>query len=274
LLKIKSIKQKSRLIQEEMVNIYVCLKQVPDTEATILIKDGKSINETNIKWIISPYDEYAIEEALKLKEKLPASTVTAICLGPDRVQNALRTALAMGVDKAVQIESHVSLDYQNTARALAQVIKSDSGFGVIFTGRQAIDDDAYQLHILLAEYLAVPAATNVTAFAVDGHTVKVERDIDEGAKEIIEMGIPCVVAAAKGLNTPRYASMMGIMKAKKTEIKKITLAEIGISDAENKIHLLKLSTPTEKPQGRIIAGEPAAAVKELVRLLRTEAKVL
>lgn len=256
------------------MNIYACIKQVPDTEASILIKDGKSIQEATIKWIVSPYDEYAIEEALKLKEKIPGSTVTAVCLGPERVQNALRTALAMGADKAVHIESNSYLDDQNTARALAVVIKADTTFGVIFTGKQAIDNDSYQLHILLAENLAIPVATNVTAFAVEGQKVEVQREIDEGAKEMIQMSIPCVVAAAKGLNTPRYASMMGIMKAKKTEIKKITLSEIGISETQNKVQLLKLSAPAEKPQGRIIPGEPADAVRELVRLLREEAKVL
>ncbi|MBN2399365.1 MAG: electron transfer flavoprotein subunit beta/FixA family protein [Candidatus Aminicenantes bacterium] len=256
------------------MNIYVCLKQVPDTEASILVKGGNAINEAAIKWIVSPYDEYAIEEALKLKEKTPGATVTAVCLGPERVQNALRTALAMGADQAIHVESGVYLDDQNTARALAAAIKADPAFGVIFTGKQAIDNDSNQVHILLAESLDVPVATNVTVFAVDGQKVKVQREIDEGAKEMIEMSVPCVVAAAKGLNTPRYASMMGIMKAKKIEIKKITLNEIGIDESQNKIHLLKLSAPAEKPQGRIIPGEAADAVRELARLLREEAKVI
>jgi electron transfer flavoprotein beta subunit len=256
------------------MNIYVCLKQVPDTEASILVKDGKSIQEANIKWIVSPYDEYAIEEALKLKEKTPGSTVTAVCLGPERVHNALRSALAMGADKAIHIESNVYLDDQATARALAEVIKADSAFSVIFTGKQAIDNDSYQLHLLLAEDLGIPAATNVTAFAVEGQAVKVQREIDEGAKEMIEMSIPCLVAAAKGLNTPRYASMMGIMKAKKLEIRKVSLNDVGISESQNKVQLVKLSAPAEKPQGRVIPGEPAEAVKELVRLLHDEAKVL
>jgi electron transfer flavoprotein beta subunit len=256
------------------VNIYVCIKQVPDTEATILVKDGKSINETNVKWIVSPYDEYAVEEALKLKEKLPGSSVTAVCLGPDRVQNALRTALAMGADRAVQVECSVALDNLNTARALAKVIGADKELGVIFMGKQAIDDDACQLHILLAEELSMPAATNVLAFTCADQKVRVEREIDEGAREVIEMAVPCVVAAAKGLNTPRYASMMGIMKAKKIEIRKIALAETGVDESRNQVRLLKLSAPAEKPQGRIIPGEPAAAVHELVRLLHEEAKAL
>jgi electron transfer flavoprotein beta subunit len=257
------------------VNIYVCIKQVPDTEATILVKDGRSINEANVKWIVSPYDEYAIEEALKLKEKVPGSTVTAVCLGPERVQSALRTALAMGADKAMHVEcSAAVLDPANTARALAHVIGVDKEFGVVFLGKQAIDDDACQLHIRLAEELAMPVATNVLAFAFDGGKVRVEREIGEGAREVIEMAVPCAVAAAKGLNTPRYASMMGIMKAKKIEIRKITLAETGVDEAGNQVRLLKLSAPAEKPQGRIIPGEPAAAVQELIRLLREEAKVL
>ena len=178
------------------MNIYVCIKQVPDTEATILVKDGKSINEAAIKWIVSPYDEYAVEEALKLKEKHAGSTVTAVCLGPERVQNALRTALAMGADRAVHVESSVALDSMNTARALAQVIRADKEYGVIFMGKQAIDDDASQLHILLAEELAIPAATNVLAFAFADGKVRVEREIGEGAREVIEMTAPCVVAAA------------------------------------------------------------------------------
>lgn len=255
------------------MNIYVCIKQVPDTEASIVIKDGNSINETNVKWIVSPYDEYAIEEALKLKEKLAGSKVTAICLGPERSQSALRTALAMGADTAVHVECTASLDAQNTARALAHVIRSDKEFGVIFLGRQAIDDDASQVHLLLAEELAAPAATNVLAFAYAGQSVRVEREIGEGAREVIEMAVPCVVAAAKGLNIPRYASMMGIMKAKKIEIKKVALAETGVDEVQNKVRLRKLSAPAEKPQGRVIPGEPDEAVRELVRLLHEEAKV-
>jgi len=256
------------------VNIYVCVKQVPDTEASIVVKEGRASNEANVKWIVSPYDEYAIEEALKLREKLPGSRVTAVGLGPERVQNALRTALAMGADAAVHVEGGAVLDGWNTARALAHVIAADKEFGVIFFGRQAIDDDASQVHVLLAETLGIPAATNVVAFACDGQTVRVEREIGGGAREVIEMPVPCVVAAAKGLNSPRYASMMGIMKAKKIEIRKVTLAETGVDEAQNRVRLLKLSSPPEKPQGRIVPGEPAAAARELVRLLREEAKVL
>jgi electron transfer flavoprotein beta subunit len=256
------------------MNIYVCIKQVPDTEATLTVKDGKQINEDNIKWVINPYDEYALEEALKLKEKTPGSSVTLISLGPARIESSLRTGLAMGAENAVQIDTTEYIDHKTTARALANAIKQDQNFGVIFIGKQAIDDDSYQVHILLAEYLGIPAATNITAFKIDGNKVIVEREIDEGAKEKIEMTAPCVVGATKGLNVPRYASLMGIMKAKKIQIKKLTLPELGITDLKSGIKPAKLYAPPEKPAGRVIEGEPETAVKELVKLLKEEAKVL
>lgn len=254
------------------MNIYVCLKQVPDTEASITVKEGTTVNEANIKWIISPYDEYAIEEALKFKEKNSGTTVTALSLGPERVQNALRTALAMGVEKAVHIEAPAGLDPNSTARALASVLKSDPDCAIVFMGKQAIDDDANIVHILTAGYLGVPVATNVSAFSYSDGIVQVEREIDEGAKEKIAMKTPCVVAATKGLNTPRYASVMGIMKAKKIEIRKIKIEELGVPAATSK--LLKLAVPPEKPQGKLLQGEPQQVVTQLVQLLREEAKAL
>ena len=149
------------------MNIYVCVKQVPDTETSISIREGNSINETAIKWIVNPYDEYAIEEALTLKEKNPGSTVCAVALGPERTQAALRTVLAMGVDRVIHIETSEFLDDRNTARALAGAIRMDGAFGIIFIGKQAIDNDAYQVHIQMAEHLSIPVATNVISFVCD-----------------------------------------------------------------------------------------------------------
>jgi len=256
------------------VNIYACIKQVPDTEAILQVKDGNRVNEDNIKWIISPYDEYAIEEALKLKEKIGGSTVTLVSLGPTRVESSLRAGLAMGAENATHIKTDEYLDHKTTALALANAIKQDPGFGVVFIGKQAIDDDAYVTHIYLAEFLGIPVATNVIAFSYDNNRAAVEREIDEGARQKIEMQVPCIIAATKGLNTPRYASLMGIMKSKKIPIKTLTLPELGISQTQAKIRPEKLFAPPEKPQGKIIQGEPEQTVKELVRLLKEEAKVL
>jgi electron transfer flavoprotein beta subunit len=257
------------------MNIYVCIKQVPDTEAILQVKDGTTINEANIKWIMSPYDEYALEEALKLKEKIAGSTVTVITLGPQRVESTLRAGLAMGAQNAVHVEAdELFMDHKTTAAALAGAIKQDPDYGIIFLGKQAIDDDAYLTHIYLAEYLGVPMATNVIAFSHEDGKVVVEREIDEGAREKIEMAVPCVIGATKGLNTPRYASLMGIMKAKKIPIKKVPLADTGVTDTTVKIKREKLFAPPEKPAGRVIEGEPEDAVKELVKVLKEEAKVL
>lgn len=257
------------------MNIYVCIKQVPDTEATLQVKEGVHINESDIKWIMSPYDEYALEEALKLKEKLSGSTVTVITVGPNRAESTIRSGLAMGAEKAVHIETEERfLDHKTTAAALGNAIKQDPDYGIIFLGKQAIDGDAYLTHIYLAEYLGLPVATNVLAFSHEDGKVVVEREIDEGAREKIEMTLPCVIGAAKGLNVPRYASLMGIMKAKKIPIKKMTLEEAGITDAAVKIKREKLYAPPEKPPGRVIEGELEDTIKELVRVLKEEAKVL
>ncbi|MCP4220316.1 MAG: electron transfer flavoprotein subunit beta/FixA family protein [bacterium] len=257
------------------MNIYVCIKQVPDTEATLLVKDGISINESGIKWIMSPYDEYALEEALLLAAKIKDSTVTVMTLGPKRTESVLRSGLAMGARKAIHIETEeLFLDHKTTAAALAEIIKKDADHGVIFFGKQAGDDDSYLTHIYLADALGIAAATNVLAFEYQDGKVIVEREIDEGAREKIEMSPPCVVGAAKGLNTPRYASLMGIMKAKKVPIQKYSLEDAGIAEVNNKIKREKLYAPPEKPQGRIIEGEPEVVVKELVKILREDVKVL
>jgi electron transfer flavoprotein beta subunit len=256
------------------MNIIVCIKQVPDTEASLTVKNGNSINEENIKWIISPYDEYAIEEALKLKEKISDSTVTVISMGPARVESALRNALAMGAQQAIHIETSAYMDNHLTAKVLAKAIARQENFGIVFMGKQAIDDDAYLTPILVAEALNIPLATNVMKFSYENSQVTVEREIDEGAREKIVMQSPCVIAANKGLNEPRYASLMGIMKAKKIPISKLTPEELGINPADVKVIPEKLYSPPEKPQGKVIEGEIEVSVKELVRLLKAEAKVL
>jgi electron transfer flavoprotein beta subunit len=256
------------------MNLYVCIKQVPDTEAVLAVKDGKSINEENIKWIINPYDEYAIEAALQLKEKNPELKVTVMTLGPARVESAIRSGLAMGAEHAIHIEVEEKIDHKTTAKALANAIKAEGDAGIIFTGRQAIDDDANLVHVYLGEYLNIPVATHVIVFIHEGDKVIVEREIDQGAREKIEMGIPCVVAATKGLNEPRYASLMGIMKAKKIPIKKVTLKDLGIDETAPSVSTEKIKSPPEKPAGKIIEGEVDEAIKELVRLLKEEAKVL
>ncbi len=256
------------------MNVFVLIKQVPDTEAVLSLKEGNSINEENIKWIISPYDEYALEEALKLKESREGVIVNVVTLGPIRVESALRSALAMGADNGIHVECDDDIDVSTRAKLLAETIKTESDPSIIFVGKQAIDDDSNQTHILVSEYLDMPITTNITAFKLDGDKVNVQREIEGGDIETIEMEIPCMVTASKVLNTPRYASLMGIMKAKKIPLKKVNPSDFSDISKENKTVSKRLFAPPEKAPGKIIEGEPEEMVKELVRVLKDEVKVL
>ena len=194
---------------------YVCIKQVPDTETRLQIKPDKSgIEESGIKWVMNPYDEYAVEEALKIREA-KGGTVTVISVGPkSRVTDVLRTAMAMGADDAIVIDTAAFLDADLTARALANAITKEGAADLIFAGKLAIDDNAASVPQMVAERLNIPHVTVVNKLTL-GDPLTVERESEGGARETYQIKGPCVLAANKGLNTPRYASLPGIMKAKK-----------------------------------------------------------
>lgn len=258
------------------MKIFVCIKQVPDTETKIKIgPDASSIDTAGIKWVINPYDEYAIEEAVKFREANAGAQVFVLSVGPSkRVSESLRTALAMGADEGIVVNAPENLDCYSTARALAEVIKSEGGANLIFTGKLAIDDNASSVSQMLAEFLNIPHATVVSKFAMTPEGVTVERDIEGGAKEVINMAAPAVVAANKGLNTPRYASLPGIMKAKKKVLKEIDFATLNIPASDIKVKYSQFSLPPEKPPVTMLTGDSAHQAAELVKLLRDEAKVL
>lgn len=256
------------------MNIIACVKQVPDTEALIKVKaDGSGIEEGGIKWVMNPYDEYAVEEALKLKEK-HGGEVTIVSVGPARAMETIRTALAMGAEKGIHIDDPAleGADAYTTATALAAAIK-DVPYDVILCGQRAIDDDSGQVGSVLAELLNIPQLTVVTKVDVEGEAVKVIRPI-EGAQLLIESPLPCVITAQKGLNEPRYASLPGIMKAKKKPVDVKDAAALGIS-VDLKAKVAKMTPPPERAPGKIIEGDDASVTAaELVKLLREEAKVI
>lgn len=257
------------------MRIAVCIKQVPDTETKIKIKADKSGIETNgIKWIVSPYDEHAIEEALKIKAD-KGGDVVAFTLGPKgRVADALRTALAMGCDEAVVVDGPEYLDSYLTAKALAEAIKKEGGFDLVLTGKLAIDDNGSAVTQMLAEFLQMPHSSVISKMEnSDGHTV-VEREVEGGTREVLQLNFPAVIGANKGLNMPRYASLPGIMKAKKKPLKEYDLAGLGVDANHMKVTFTEFELPAEKPAVKMIEGDPAVQAKELVRLLREEAKVL
>ena len=266
------------------MKIVVILKQVPDTETKIKVKaDGSGIETDGIKYVINPYDEIAVEEGLRLKEKLADdSTVTIISVGPDRVIESIRTALAMGADDAVHVNDPAleGGDSLATGRVLTKVIK-DHGFDIIFAGKQAVDLDQAQVPPAVAELLDIPHVNNVAKFelAADKTKATVSRRI-EGGDEVIDVTLPALLTCEKGLNEPRYASLPGIMKAKKKPVKTVKLDELGleanqVGAAGSHVKILKWLPIPERSPGKILKGmETEAAVKELVRLLREEAKVI
>jgi len=256
------------------VNIIACVKQVPDTESQIKVKpDGSGIDDTGIKWVMNPYDEFGVEEALRLKEKF-GGDVTIVSVGLARAIETIRTALAMGADKGIHINDPAfeGADAYTTASVLAAAVKNVP-FDIIFCGQRAIDDDSGQVGAILAELLNIPQVTVVTKLDVDGNSVKAVRPI-EGAQLLIESPLPVVITAQKGLNEPRYASLPGIMKAKKKPVEVKDAASLGVT-VDVKARVAKVVPPPARSPGKIICGDdPAVKAKELARLLREEAKVI
>ncbi len=257
------------------MDLFVAIKQVPDTESKIQIcSDGSSIDTSHIKWILNPYDEFAVEEALKLREKLNC-LVKVITLGPKaRTVETLRTALAMGADEAIAIDAPEDTDHFSTAKALKLAIKKEGNFHYIFTGTLAIDDNMSSVSQMLAEFLNIPHIVVVSQFENQKNTALITRDLEGGEKEILEVKGACVVGATKGLNTPRYASLPGIMKAKKKPLKEYSLSELGVTESDRKISFSHFQLPKEKKPVKFLEGTAQQQADQLVELLKTEDKVL
>lgn len=248
------------------MDLIVCLKRVPDTTARLKVgADGKSISPEGVDFVVNPYDEFAIEAALQLKDKHGGETV-GVTLDADGSDAILRKALAMGLDRGVVIKGGNPFDGAATAEILAGVIKGMK-YDLILFGKQAIDGDAYQVPSMVAHHLGIPRVNVVTKLEVDGGVAKCRRQI-EGAEEIVELKLPAVVACQKGLNEPRYPSLKGIMAAKKKPVDVKAAPAVAA-----RLEVLKLETPAARPAGRIV-GQGKDAVPELIRLLREEAKVI
>lgn len=258
------------------MKIFVCLKQVPDTETKIkILPDQSGIDPAGIKWVMNPYDELAVEEAIKFKEKNPTAQVWAVTLGPKtRAVEALRTALAMGADEAIVINSPENLDALSTAKALASVIKTEGPAHLVFTGKLSIDANQSSVPQMVAELLSIPHTSVVSKFEATTENTTVERDVEGGAKEVVQMVNPSLIAANKGLNMPRYASLPGIMKAKKKVIKEVEFASLGVAPTEQKIKYSGFTLPAEKPPVKLLTGDAASQVSQLISCLRDEAKVI
>lgn len=248
------------------MKIAVCVSQVPDTTTKVKIgSDGKTIDPAGVTYIINPYDEFAVEAALQLKEKNGGETVV-LSVGKDSNKEAIKKAYAMGIEKGILIKSDAEMDSYNVARNLSDVLKEINA-DIIFFGKQSIDYDDSQVGSLTAEMLGIPSINVVVSLNIEGNKVTCEREI-EGGKEVVESALPVAISAQRGLNNPRYPNLKGIMAAKSKPIE-----ERQPTYTENKTEILTMSLPKPKPKGKIV-GTDVSAVTELVKLLREEAKVI
>jgi electron transfer flavoprotein beta subunit len=259
------------------VKTVVCVKQVPDTETRVRIApEGNRIVETDINWIVSPYDEFAIEEALRIRDA-KGGEVVLVSAGPDRVQTALRSGLAMGADSALHLKDPLfeTTDTLGTARTLAAAIKTLAPFDLVLTGQQGVGGDNSQIPGLVAELLDLPQVTVAVKIELQDGKAVVEREI-EGGRETWEAQLPAVISAQKGLNEPRYASLKGIMAAKKKPIQAMDAAALGLDAAAlaPRVEILAMELPPVRAGVKMIEGDAETQVKELLRLLHEEAKVI
>lgn len=258
------------------MNIYVLVKRTFDTEEKIVVENGEIVDDGGAEYIINPYDEYAIEEAIVVRDE-HGGEVTVVTIGDEEAEKQLRTALAMGADKAVLINTDDDLDEMDeftVAKVLATYLE-DQEVDLILGGNVAVDGGSGQVGPRVAEMLNMNYVTTITKLAIDGRDVEIVRDV-EGDSEVIKTSLPLLVTAQQGLNEPRYPSLPGIMKAKRKPLEELELDDLDLDedDVEAKTETVDIFLPAEKEAGRVLEGEVADQVKELVDLLRNEAKVI
>jgi len=260
------------------MNILVFVKRVPDTESRIRIQhETRSVLEQGLNFIISPYDEFAVEEALRLKERL-GGTVRVVSVGRDEAVTVLRKCLAMGADEAFLVKDDAPETYDGlrTARIVARAVERRfAGADLLLFGKQSVGADNAQVPAMVAELLGLPQATVVTKLEVEGPAATAWREV-EGGMEKVALALPAVVTAQKGLNEPRYETLKGIMAAKKKDIPVVKLDELGLGpdDLASRVEVVGLDVPAPRQAGKVLQGDPAETARELVRLLRDEAKVI
>lgn len=260
------------------MNIYVFVKRVPDTESKIRINhENKAVIEEGLSFVLSPYDEYAVEEGLRLREA-NGGQVTVVSVGTDEAIVILKKCLAMGADEAILVKDDEPETYDSLriSKIIAQTVKKKfPEYDLLLLGKQSVGADNAQVPTMVAEFLALPQANVVTKLEIEGNKGTAYREI-EGALEKVEFTLPAVISAQKGLNEPRYETLKGIMAAKKKEIPVLTLNDLDLKAEELKpqLEIVKMESPPPRKAGKVIEGEPAEAAKKLVELLRNEAKVI
>ena len=255
------------------MKIYVCVKHVPDTAATIRIGADDCIDE-NITFIMNPYDENAVEEAVRLKKQTIDADVIAVTLGKGTAEATLRSAMAMGADRAILVKSKSSHDSISTARALCAAIQRDGDPDIVFTGKESVDNEGFQTMFHLAACLNVPVVSNAVKFAMTDTTIRVTCEMEAGDLEHIEMETPCVIGAGKDLNQPSYPKLPDILKARKKPLTEIELSDLGIATPASRVEMIKIESIKEERYPETIDGTADEIADTIVHVLREKAKVL
>jgi electron transfer flavoprotein beta subunit len=258
------------------MRIYVCVKQVPDTAANIRIVSDIGYDK-EVKYVVNPYDEYGVEEAVTLVEKTGEGEVIAVSVGGETSVNSLKAVMAMGVHRSILVKTDEQLPTSDLiAKALAKAIAQDDQAGqadLIFMGKQSVDSEGMQTPYRLGAELDLPVVTGVVDFSIQGSMAMVQREIDGGARESLTVKTPCIIGATKGLNEPRFPKLPAILKAKKKEIKLIDISALEIAD-DTGFRLKSLEPVAERSNARILEGSTQEIVDSLVKILREEEKVI
>jgi len=255
------------------LNIYVCVKHVPDSAATITVEGANAINE-KITFLVNPYDEHALTEAARIKAAGSGVEIIAVCLGKAAAENTLRSAMAMGADRSILVATDRQHDSIVTARALAAAIQADGEPWLIFTGKESIDSEGMQTQFRLAANLGLPVATNVVNVATDAEEIRVACERDPGTVDVIRMTPPCVIGAGKGLNTPKYPTFPDIVKSRKKVIRIIPLADLAIGPPAASMAIATLSPAVDRRTPKMLTGSAADIAAKIVDILKNEAKVI
>lgn len=256
------------------MQIYVCVKHVPDTAANIRIVGDNGFDDAGCKFIVNPYDEYAVEQAVQIVEK-SGGEVIIVTVGKKAAAASIRAAMAMGAHRGILVTTDSQfLDSRTTARALKAAIEQDGQPDIILTGKGAVDSEGFQTLYRLAAAMNLPVVNEINKMTLGDGKASVEHEIGGGAREVLEVSLPCVLGATKGLNEPRYPKFPDIMKAKKKALKEIALADLGLSVDGAQSELIMLEKVPERSGAKMIGGDVRQAVEELVRILKEEEKVI
>lgn len=255
------------------MNIYVCVKHVPDTAANIKVVGEAGFDES-VKYVMNPYDEYAVEEAVQIVERV-GGEVVIVSVGRETAINTIRSALAVGGNRGILVKTDdLLLDSATTAMALKTAIVQDGKPDLIITGKQSVDTEGMQTHYRLAAALDLPVANEVVSFAIEDTGAVVECEAGSGDREVVALDLPCVIGAAKGLNEPRYPKLPHILKAKKKEVRQIDIGDLLSTPTGGTSKLVALEPVPERGAAEMIEGAPREVAEMLVRRLREDAKVL